>query len=214
MDRRPIPQRESGWARKIARALARAGFSPNGISVASVVVAAGAAAAVASATRTEGAVAVALFLAAGVLMEVRLLCNLFDGMLAVEHAMQSKVGVIYNDLPDRISDVLIFVGMGYAITRWGWGPELGWLAAVAAVGTAYVRLLGGAAGVQQDFGGPMAKQLRMHVGVAGVVVAAALISSEERSQGALAAALAVIAAGSLFTVARRTVSTARRLEAK
>src|SRR5713226_6455863 len=48
---------------------------------------------------------------------------------------------------DRFADVVILVGTGYSIAAFGWGRELGWLAAVLAVMTAYIRLLGGSMGV-------------------------------------------------------------------
>ena len=66
-----------------------------------------------------------------------LLCNLFDGMVAV--AMDS--GPRRRNLqrtPDRFADLAIFVGAGYAA---GSQPVLGWGAAVAAITTAYVRAL-------------------------------------------------------------------------
>jgi hypothetical protein len=37
-------------------------------------------------------------------------------------------------------------------------PVLGWLAALLACGTAYVRVLGGALGAAQDFCGPQASR--------------------------------------------------------
>ena len=97
---------------------------------------------------------------AAVAIQLRLLCNLVDGMLAVEEGFSTKTGDIYNDLPDRISDVLILVGAGYSRGS-RMRSTLGWLAAVLAVLTAYVRVLGGSLGVTQHFIGPMAKQHRM-----------------------------------------------------
>src|SRR5205085_6993199 len=81
-----------------------------------------------------------LVAAAGI--QLRLLCNLLDGMVAVEGKMGSKVGEIYNDFPDRVADPLIIVPAGYAIAL----PWLGWLAGLLAVMTAYVRVLGGSMG--------------------------------------------------------------------
>ena len=100
--------------------------------------------------------ALALLVAAAAI-QLRLLCNLVDGMLAVE-GFSSKAGDIYNDLPDRVSDVLILVGAGYSARDLAYAPALGWCAAVLAVLTAYVRVLGGSLGVTQHFVGPMAKQ--------------------------------------------------------
>ena len=79
------------------------------------------------------------------LIQMRLLCNLFDGMVAVEGGHKTKSGEIYNELPERFADVFILVGAGNAWMRVEWGPLLGWLCAVLALLTAYVRALGAAA---------------------------------------------------------------------
>ena len=80
---------------------------------------------------------------------------------------------------------------------------MGWGAALAAVLTAYVRLLGGSLGLTEHFCGPMAKPHRM-----AVLTAGCLLSMVEVAYGyegrVLAVALAVIIAGSIVTFARRT----------
>lgn len=211
-DRRPIAQRDAGWAKTAAARLARLGVRPNQISVLSVVVAAAAAAALVAGGRGGAGTRAALFVLAGLLIETRLLCNLFDGMLAVEGGMHSKSGVIYNDLPDRLSDALILTGAGYAIGG-DWPVALGWAAALLAVTTAYVRTLGGAAGLRQDFGGPMAKQQRMQVIVAACALGAGLAATTW-SDRVLVAALVIVVAGSSLTVARRTLRIVRELESR
>lgn len=65
----------------------------------------------------------------------RLLCNLFDGMVAIEGGKRSENGDLFNDIPDRFSDVLLLVPAGYIAG--GWGIELAWLAAILAIMTAY-----------------------------------------------------------------------------
>ena len=67
--------------------------------------------------------------------------------------------MLYNEVPDRVADSLFLVALGYAIGM----PWLGWLAALAAAVTAYIRVLGGTFGLAQDFRGPLAKQHRMAV---------------------------------------------------
>ena len=86
---------------------------------------------------------------------------MLDGLVAIEGGRKTVYGEIFNDMPDRFADVVILVGAGYSIANFSWGRELGWLAAVLAVMTAYIRLLGGSMGVQQYFLGPMAKPHRM-----------------------------------------------------
>jgi phosphatidylglycerophosphate synthase len=72
-------------------------------------------------------------------IQCRLLCNLLDGMLAVEEGFRTKSGDIYNELPDRIADVVILTAAGYALRDQPFGVSLGWLAAVCAVLTACPR---------------------------------------------------------------------------
>jgi hypothetical protein len=64
---------------------------------------------------------------------------------------------IFNDIPDRISDALLLVSAGYAISIISWGAALGWCAALLAVMTAYVRTLAASLGAPVNFQGPMAK---------------------------------------------------------
>ncbi|HEY0793791.1 MAG TPA: CDP-alcohol phosphatidyltransferase family protein [Chthoniobacterales bacterium] len=191
-DRRPIPARNSPWAGAVARRLASAGITPNQISLASIVAAAFAAGGLCLLPQPWSA----LVCIAGV--QLRLLCNLLDGMVAVEHGRGSRLGPLYNDVPDRVSDALVLVALGYAAGA-GW---LGWLAALAATGTAYLRLFGGALGFKQDFRGPMAKPHRMAALTAGCAAAMAehFISGTHH---ALLATVAAIAAGSLLTCATR-----------
>jgi phosphatidylglycerophosphate synthase len=115
------------------------------------------------------------------------------------------VGEIYNDLPDRVSDALILLAAGYALSWPAHSVELGWAASLLAVMTAYVRVLGGACGLPQDFGGPMAKPQRMAILTAGCILA-------RFDQRALAVALAVVIAGSLLTLTLRVRRVVRRLE--
>ena len=143
---------------------------------------------------------------------MRLLCNLLDGLVAVEGGWRTKSGEIFNELPDRISDLLLLAAAGYA-TRWtGWERDFGWAAAALAVVVAYVRALGGQAGAAQQFCGPMAKQQRMFL-----LTAACALSALEAWMGAVPRAmtcvLAAIALGSAWTAARRSVRIVRELEA-
>jgi len=134
-------------------------------------------------------------------MQLRLLSNLFDGMVAIEGGYRTPSGEVFNDAPDRASDLLILVPAGYAA---GW-PELGWLAGVFAVLTAYVRILGGSLGLKQRFSGPMAKQHRM-----AILSGACLIALIDRR--ALIVALVVITVGCVITVFSRLFQIVRELE--
>ena len=201
--RRPLKSRDRAWARASARWLTRMGVSPNSISIASVVFSAVAALALwrtAYVTDWERSL---LFLAAAAGIQLRLLCNLFDGMVAIEGGRKTSYGEIFNDMPDRFADVAILVAAGYSMPSRSWGHELGWLAAVLAVLTAYVRLLGGTLGVRQYFRGPMAKQHRMAVMTAACLISAAGLFPNGHGS-IVGLALIIIIAGSAVTVVRRT----------
>ena len=89
---------------------------------------------------------------------------MLDGMVALASGAASSRGEILNDLPDRISDVLIFVGVAHS----GLNTVIsGYWAAIFALLTAYIGLFGQAVGVQREFSGLMSKPWRMvtlHIG--------------------------------------------------
>jgi phosphatidylglycerophosphate synthase len=197
----------------MAASLARSGVKPNVISVFSAVFAGGAAVALAFTPRMSEAGAAVLFVAAALGIQLRLLCNLFDGMVAIEGGFKTKSGEVFNELPDRFADAFILVGAGFAAGGYAYGLTLGWVAALLALGTAYVRALGAAAGAGQCFLGPMAKQHRMAVMTLGSLGGAVAVFFGY-SGWVIFAALVVVVAGGAVTVARRTVWVVRSLEAK
>jgi len=210
--RRVLATRRAGWAKALAHALGRARVRPNSVSVASVGFALIAGVAFfAVPPLAPGGQATALLVAAAAI-QLRLLCNMLDGMLAVEEGLKTRTGDVYNDLPDRVADVLILVGAGCSIRYLPGGAALGWAAAVVALFTAYVRLLGGSLGVTQHFIGPMAKQHRMFT-----LTLAALLSAVEAISGmparAMPIALGTIVVGSVATAWRRTARIMRELDA-
>jgi hypothetical protein len=98
--RRPIKARNTRWASRVANWLERLGVRPNTISVTSVFFAGAAGLCLVLTDGVAGEVRGLLFLMSGVLIQMRLLCNLFDGMVAVEGGHKTKSGEIYNELPD------------------------------------------------------------------------------------------------------------------
>lgn len=201
-DRRPIAARSTGWARALSAALARSSITPNQISVLSIFFAAGGAAALLHWPGILGLIACAIGI------QLRLICNLLDGMVAMEGGKQTPTGALYNEYPDRIADSLLIVALGYAAGM----PWLGWLGALLAALTAYVRLSGASLGLAQDFRGPMAKQHRMFVLTAACVLAI-IEQLTTRTYYALPAAAIIIAAGSLLTCMARTRAIAAQLKA-
>jgi phosphatidylglycerophosphate synthase len=182
--------------------LARKNVSPNAISLGSIAFAlfGGLAYAGCVYSNSRGLTA-ALLIVACVGIQGRLLCNLLDGMVAVEGGKGTRAGEIYNDAPDRVADVIVLVGAGYAAGG-EYGPLLGWIASVVSLLTAYVRVLGRSIGTGIYFIGPMAKQHRMAtLTIANVLSAILTVWSWQRWP--LFIALVLITVGGVVTVFRR-----------
>jgi len=172
LQRRPVAARRWGFVNRVAVLLDRAGISPNAISIAGVLACglAGGLFAITPRLADQSPMTLAvIWAAAGLLVLLRGLCNVLDGMVAVARGSASRLGELWNELPDRLSDAAMLIGLGYAL---GGSPVLGWCAALAAVLTAYVRAQCRALGAPQDFGGPMAKPTRLTlVALCGLVMA-------------------------------------------
>ena len=151
--RRPISAGFRKTAHGAVRWCVRRGVHPNTISYASVAAAAGAATCFLLAARLPW-----LLLVAPPLMWLRLYCNMLDGMVALESGKASPAGEIVNELPDRVSDVLIFAAIAHGGLA---APAAAYWAALAAVMTAYVGTLAQAVGGKRRFEGWMPKQARM-----------------------------------------------------
>jgi phosphatidylglycerophosphate synthase len=194
-NRRPLSSRNSRWAKSAARRLAESDITPNQISQASVGFAAFGFLLFWAVSATGGFVqAVCLLLAAGTI-QLRLMCNLLDGMVAVEGGKSAPTGPFWNEAPDRLADVLFLGGAGLAAGL----PVLGLVAATLAIGTAYIRELGRAEGQPPDFSGPMAKPHRMAALTIGSVVAAFYAP-----EWVLTLTLWIIILGTAATIARRS----------
>ncbi|WP_290885356.1 CDP-alcohol phosphatidyltransferase family protein [Arenimonas sp.] len=198
--RRPLATRDAGWARGLAAALARARVSPDLISAISIPVAVAGAAALLWLPAPWGPVLCA------VAVQLRLLCNLLDGMVAVEGGLGGPTGPLWNEVPDRVADSLFIVALGMAAGE----PVLGWAGALLAALTAYVRTTGGALGFAQDFSGVQSKPRRMFVMTIGCLVAAAAPGWDDAAR-ALDVAAWTIAVGSALTCLTRLQGLARQL---
>ena len=153
-----------------------------------------------------------LLLIAPLLCYVRLWLNMLDGMVALASGTASPRGEIFNELPDRLSDILIFIGVAHS----GWcHPLLGYWAAIASLMTAYVGTLGQAVAGRREFGGMMAKPFRMvmlHAGAWGTWLL--IVTGSSLSVGRLKLldwTFALIIGGCVQTVIVRLGATMRRL---
>lgn len=137
-------------------------------------------------------------------------------MVALAAGQASRRGEVINDLPDRVSDVIIFVGAAHS--HW-MNPFFGYWAALMSLGTAYVGMLGQAVGAQREFGGVMSKPWRMVVLSLGAWLTCALIgwNGGDAMIGNLSAldlACLVVIAGCLQTSAQRLGRILRALKEK
>jgi phosphatidylglycerophosphate synthase len=204
-NRRPLKSRGSAWAAAAARLALASGISADGVSIVGMLVS------VVGAVALVTAVAAPWHLLVGAAaVQLRLLCNLLDGMVAIEGGRKSPYGPIYNELPDRLEDSLLLVAAGYAADP-ALGLVLGLTAALLAAICAYLRLLGATFGQAQDFSGPLAKQHRMFVLTVGLLAAFASALLTGSAGNWLLFALGLIAAGTMVTIGRRTWRIARRL---
>lgn len=188
-NRRPLAVRQHPLAQYLAAKIAQKRcISPNQISILSMIFAAIGAVLLAFYPHPIG------FVLAALMAQMRLLCNLFDGMVAVEGAWKTPTGELFNELPDRVSDTLFYVALGYA----GQCLWLGFMAALFALATAYVRVFGGSVGLAQSFRGPFAKQQRMATFTIACLLAA-LLSIWNQALLPLQIALWLIMLGSALT---------------
>lgn len=203
--RRPIPARDLAITIRVAQWLAERGFTPNMISAFGLAVGVGSGLALAL-TQVFPEAARPLWLAAAVMILLRGISNMLDGMVAVEQQRGTATGLLWNELPDRISDVALFVGAGYSL---GGSPVAGWLGACLALFVTYVRAIGVLAGAPADFRGPFAKQQRMF----SIAILAALLAVAPASWrfpwgpggawGPMAVLLWVMVPGIAWTAVRR-----------
>lgn len=214
LNRRPLKVRGSKFARNFAAFLTEKDITPNHISLFSIVFAIACSICFLLIPFVPGFFKFFMLILGAVFIQCRLLCNLFDGMVAVEGGKTTPSGELFNDIPDRVADPLILVAAGYAAFSFlhDWALVAGWLSGILAVFTAYVRTLSCSIGAPADFRGPMAKQHRM-----AVMTIACLLSALESliygySGAILFFALAVIIIGCVITIYLRIRSAYRYLE--
>jgi phosphatidylglycerophosphate synthase len=164
--RRPIARVFRATADSAVRLCVHLGLHPDAISYLSVVASLAAAICFWQGRRAW------LLILAPLLCYLRLWLNMLDGMVALASGKASRRGEILNDLPDRISDVLVFAGVAHSALN---SPFTAYWAAILSLLTAYVGTLGQAVGVQREFSGIMSKPWRMVMLHIGAWMTAALL---------------------------------------
>ncbi|OTG83178.1 CDP-diacylglycerol--glycerol-3-phosphate 3-phosphatidyltransferase [Acinetobacter sp. ANC 4558] len=210
-NRRPLKVREVGLVTQLARWLSQKSITPNHISLLSIVFALLAAVGLIVTLYSTGASRFFAYMCTALFIQGRLLCNLFDGLVAIEGGKSTASGELFNDIPDRISDPLIIIAAGYSIVSIGFGDVLGWLGALLAVLTAYIRTLAVSIGAPANFTGPMAKQHRMAL-LTVACIATAIEQTWFNHDYIMIIALIILNIGAAITIIRRTILAYQFLE--
>ena len=205
-DRRSLKSRNTFWANSIALALAKTKITPNQISMLSILMAL-----ISMLAFYFSATHEYLLIVAAIFIQLRLLCNLFDGMVAVEYNKKSHLGDLYNDLPDRFADLFIILGLSLAVRDLPYALFMGWLAVFCAMTTAYIRVLGRSLGSKAYFIGPMAKQHRMFVCTASALIQYLFFQLNSHVP-IIYYALFIIIVGSIVTCSNRLIKISNEIK--
>lgn len=200
--RRPLKIRNHRLSQRCIQWLSQKSITPNQISSFSLVLALGAGLCLLMSAQ-QSSYHSGWMIAAALFIQARLLCNVLDGMLAIEGGKSTATGELFNALPDRISDTIIMIAAGYSILTVSWGETLGWLAAILAMLTAYIRTLAISIGAPANFSGPMARQQRMALLTIGCIVVAIEYYFWQHDYSMLIA-LIMMSIGCIWTILRRT----------
>lgn len=205
MHRRPLAIRAKAWPEKLAKLLSKLGLTANAISMLSLLFGVGTFGFLLAQPLADFRLN---YLGAAVFIQGRLICNLLDGLVAVEGGKKTPTGGLYNEVPDRFCDAFTLLGMGYACD-FGRSVELAYMATVLAFFTAYIRVLGASLGTASYFNGPQAKQQRM-----AVCTVALLLTAATTWKLWVWTALVVVTVGSALTCQRRLSAIAGELKSQ
>ncbi|UNM95009.1 CDP-alcohol phosphatidyltransferase family protein [Ignatzschineria rhizosphaerae] len=206
--RRPIKSRSNPLMIRLAKSLSQKNITPNQISLFSIVPAFITMLALAFwQVSPQLWVQILLLAVAMIGIQLRLLCNLIDGMVAIEGGKVTPAGELFNEVPDRVSDTFFFIGLGLSLiapfsSDNSFGLVLGLLASLFAAFTAYIRVLGVSMGAPAFFSGPFAKQHRMAL-MSASLFATMIGRFFSLTTEFLWIAMIVIIIGSFFTAIRR-----------
>jgi len=137
------------------KALARAGVTPNAITVAAIVgsIAVGA-------VVSQSAQRPALLLLLPAWLFLRMALNAVDGMMARELGMSTQLGAVLNELGDAVSDLALYLPLAFVYEPARW-PVVAF--SIGAVLTEFSGVLGRALGASRHYEGPMGKSDRAFV---------------------------------------------------
>lgn len=204
VSRQPIISQQSPWAKTLSEKMVAAQITPNQISQVAIGFAALALVTFALSGFALNGFLRGMLLLLGIIGCVgRVVCNVLDDMVANEGGLAESDSAFWNEAPDRLSDILIFFGVGIAADA----PGLGLAAGAFAVGTAYIREFGRAEGFGSDHSGPMNKQYRMIAVIAGAVI------SILWSNAAMLLALIIVVLATIATIGIRCHTLMEKMQA-
>jgi CDP-diacylglycerol--glycerol-3-phosphate 3-phosphatidyltransferase len=180
--------------------LARAGVTPDQVTLAAVPVAV-----VAGASLLASTTIPALLLAVPLLAVVRIVLNLIDGNMARRTGRIHARGELYNEVGDRLADIAFL-----APAAWlpGALPHIVLLGVLGGVMASYVGITTKAAGGERIYRGILSKPGRMALLCATCVVAFVLGPDDTRAWWAFGPLLLL---GTTLTLAERLLVAVRRL---
>ena len=188
-ERRPLTSRELSIFQRLAGWLIARRVRPNAISMLSIAFAGAAGVFLVGTAQSGGTTARWFFFLAAAFVQLRLLANMLDGMVATGAGDTSPLGDLFNEVPDRVADAIILIAAGYAL---GGTAVMGYVATVLAIFTAYLRAFGGVHDVRGLFLGPMAKPHRMAAVTAGCLWSALVPAMWPGGTGHAFAAMTIV----------------------
>ena len=141
--------------RPAMNALARAGLTPNVVTVTAIV-----GSILAGVAVSQSAAKPALLLLLPVWLFLRMALNAIDGMMARELGMSTQLGAVLNELGDAVSDLGLYLPLAFVYEPARW-PVVAF--SIGAVLTEFSGVLGRALGASRHYEGPMGKSDRAFV---------------------------------------------------
>jgi len=191
--------------RPLADALARAGVSANGVTLAALALSLAHGAWLALLPQSRWP-----FLLLPVTLFVRMALNALDGMMAREHGMASPAGAVLNELGDVISDTALY--LPFALVA-GVNPALVVLVVILAIIGEMAGALGPLLGAPRRYDGPLGKSDRAFAfGLLAVLIGIGLTPGSWTTL--YLALLLVLSALTILNRARTIVAAAKTLRPK
>src|SRR6266699_883109 len=138
--------------RPTMNALARAGLTPNVVTVTAII-----GSILVGAAVSQGGAKHTLLLLLPVWLFLRMALNAIDGMMARELDMSTQLGAVLNELGDAISDLGLYLPLAFVYEAATW-PVIAF--SIGAVLTEFSGVLGRALGTIRHYEGPMGKSDR------------------------------------------------------